>query len=82
MIFAVNASVLLLSHVIFQGHLVPKDFLTVQTPHTVKAQKNPLPRHEMYFVSLYTEDALCLQERALYSKLHALCLISSYVSQQ
>lgn len=40
MIVAVNASVLLLSHVIFQGRLVSKDFLTVQTLHTVKTQIN------------------------------------------
>lgn len=45
-IAGVDASVLLLSHVIFQGRLVSEDFLTVQTLHTVKDKK-------MYLGPLY-----------------------------
>lgn len=42
MIVGVDASVLLLSHVILQGRLVSKDFLTIKTLHAVNKEKKIL----------------------------------------
>lgn len=80
MIAGVDASVLLLSHVIFQSRLISKDLLTVQTLHTAKAQKLLKTGNVLSFI-IYTHKQYKLrfgcvatpcshQERALYSKLH------------